>query len=167
MKKIVLIIGNSSSGKSTMAKDLSSLDSLTHLDLDTVAWLSSSPPTRKEKSESMALIDSFIQSHQRSVIEGCYGDLIEMVLPYADELIFLDTSKERCIQNAKSRPFEPHKYATKEAQDINLDMLIEWISSYETREDSLSKKYHERVFNEYSGVKRRIKTEVKIKNTIL
>jgi len=159
MKKIVLIVGNSSSGKTTLAKDLSSLDSLTHLDLDTVAWSSSSPPTRKDKSESMALIDSFIQSHQRSVIEGCYGDLIEMLLPYAGELIFLDTDIKRCIQNAKSRPFEPHKYESKETQDKNLDMLIEWISSYETREDSLSRKYHERVFNEYSGLKRRIKTE--------
>ena len=140
-----------------MAKDLSSLDSLTHLDLDTVAWLNSSAPTRKDKSESVALIDSFIQSHQRSVIEGCYGDLIEMLLPYADDLIYLDTRTERCIKNAQSRPFEPHKYESKKEQNQNLDMLIKWIKSYETRKDSLSKKYHEQIFNEYSGLKRRIK----------
>ena len=37
MEKI-LIFGNSSSGKSTLAKELSNQNNLTHLDLDTIAW---------------------------------------------------------------------------------------------------------------------------------
>ena len=30
-----------------------------------------------------------------------------------------------CIANAKQRSWEPHKYASKEAQDANLELLME------------------------------------------
>lgn len=59
-----------------------------------------------------------------------------------------------CISNAKNRPWEPHKYESKEAQDANLGMLIDWISQYEKREDVFSQAAHRKLYDEYRGTKR-------------
>ena len=48
-------------------------------------------------------------------------------------------SIEQCIENAKKRAWEPYQYSSKEAQEKNLPMLIDWIASYETRNDTFSK----------------------------
>ena len=153
MKKIV-IFGNSASGKSTLAKKLSALNNLKHLDLDSVAWQESILPKRKSIEDSEIEISQFTEKHKDWVIEGCYSDLLEIVIQRATEIIFLNLSIEACISNAKKRPWEPHKYKSKEAQDENLNMLINWISQYETRHDTFSKSAHESLFNSFIGPKK-------------
>lgn len=152
MRKIV-IFGNSGSGKSTLAKEFAESENLAHLDLDSVGWLPVSPPERKPINASRDDIETFIGANQGWVIEGCYSDLLEIVLPEASEVIFLNLSVDECIANAKNRPWEPHKYESKEAQDSNLNMLIEWISQYPERNDTFSKASHEALFNGYKGKK--------------
>ncbi|CAA0125600.1 Uncharacterised protein [BD1-7 clade bacterium] len=154
MKRVV-IFGNSGSGKSTLAKALCDKHGLAHFDLDTIAWEASQPPIRKPTDESTKTIESFVVEHRNWVIEGCYADLLDMVMPHASEIIFLDLPVEVCIANAKNRPWEPHKYASKEAQDANLDMLIDWISQYNTRGDEFSHTAHTRLFESYNGEKTR------------
>jgi hypothetical protein len=61
---------------------------------------------------------------------------------------------ESCIGNAKNRPWEPHKYPSKEAQDKNLSMLLNWISQYPEREDTFSKVAHENLYSGFKGSKR-------------
>ena len=114
MKKI-LIFGNSGSGKSTLAKELCNSYGLAHLDLDTLAWKLTSPPKRRALIESNLKINSFIDSNGGWVIEGCYSDLLEMAVPKSNEIIFMNLPIESCIANAKSRPWESHKYKSKEA----------------------------------------------------
>lgn len=152
MKKII-IFGNSSSGKSTLAKKICSDFNLAHLDLDTLAWLPTNPPQRRSLKESKLAILNFIKENKGWVIEGCYSDLIQISLQYSNELIFMNLPIKKCIFNAKNRPWEPHKYESKEAQDANLEMLIEWISSYNDRADTFSKAAHKKLFNQYEGVK--------------
>ncbi len=152
MKKIV-IFGNSASGKSTLARTLANRDGLAHLDLDTIAWQAVTPPERMPIEESLKLIQQFIQAERQWVVEGCYGDLLELLLPYASELVFLNLPVALCVENAKNRPWEPHKYESQAAQDANLAMLIAWITQYETRDDAFSKAYHERLFTNFSGTK--------------
>ena len=121
----VLIFGNSGSGKSTLAKELCDSESLAHLDLDTLAWEATVPPERRPLNESAEGIQIFIDSNDGWVIEGCYADLLEKALPFSNEIIFMNLPIETCILNAKNRNWEPHKYESKEAQDANLDMLID------------------------------------------
>ena len=156
VKKIV-IFGNSASGKSSLAKHLSELHQLAHLDLDTLAWLpiteKSPVPHRQSVDISVSEIDRFIKQNNQWVIEGCYSDLLTHTLKYCSEIIFLNLPVELCISNAKKRPWEPHKYKTKAEQDANLTMLVDWISQYEHRTDTFSKAAHEKLYNEFLGEK--------------
>ena len=152
MRKI-LIFGNSASGKSTLAKKLCASEDLSHLDLDTLAWTPTAPPERKPLRESGSEISNFINANEGWVIEGCYSDLLEMALPFSSEIIFISLPLESCIENAGNRPWEPHKYSSKEAQDKNLEMLIMWISQYAERDDTFSEGAHNRLYENFSGPK--------------
>lgn len=149
----VLIFGNSGSGKSTLAKWLAKEEGLAYLDLDTLAWLPSNPPERVPILESKDRIDEFVSSNDKWVIEGCYTDLLEFSSPKASEAIFMNLSIDQCIENAKSRSWEPHKYRNKEDQDKNLGMLIEWISQYRERDDVFSFHSHIEFYENFHGIK--------------
>ncbi|WP_394173899.1 hypothetical protein [Thalassotalea litorea] len=74
-------------------------------------------------------------------------------MAYADKAIFLNLSIEDCIDNAKQRPWEPHKYSSKLAQDENLPMLLDWIKDYESRTDTFSLASHQALYDSFSGEK--------------
>ncbi len=135
----ILIFGNSGSGKSTLAKKICTESVIPHLDLDTVAWLPTNPPERKSIPESYSEIQQFINRKDSWVIEGCYSDLLALLVSEADEIIYLNLSVEKCIENSINRPWEPDKYPSQEAQDANLSMLQNWIQDYTVRNDACSK----------------------------
>ena len=149
----VLIFGNSGSGKSTLAKTLAESERLSHLDLDVLAWLPTTPPQRAPLEESGEKIEMFIATNSCWVIEGCYADLLEIAAPQATELIYLDLPVEQCVQNAKKRPWEPHKYDSREAQDANLEMLIDWIRDYDCGQYCFSRSAHEHLYKCFAGPK--------------
>lgn len=94
-----------------------------------------------------------MESDSSWVIEGCYADLIEFVTASATEMIFLNPSTDDCVANARRRPWEPHKYPSKEAQDTNLEMLIGWIRAYPDRDDPCSLKSHLALYERFGGRK--------------
>jgi adenylate kinase family enzyme len=156
--KKVLIFGNSASGKSTLAKRLAASENMAHLDLDLLAWQPTNPPSRTPLVESTKLIDEFMQQHNTWVIEGCYTDLLTIAETHSTEVIFMNLPINDCITNAKNRPWEPHKYDSKELQDANLAMLIDWISQYELREDTFSKSAHLNFYQHYTVGKKQMFT---------
>lgn len=155
MRKI-LVFGNSGSGKSTLARNLCSAEGLSHLDLDTLAWQPLMPPARKPLQESAAAITSFINLCNGWVIEGCYADLLALALPFANEIIFMNLPVDACISNARNRPWEPHKYRSKQEQDNNLAMLVDWIARYPVRTDTFSQAAHIQLYEQYAGKKRMV-----------
>ncbi len=154
--KRIIIFGNSGSGKSTFAKHLASTLNIAHLDLDTLAWLPTEVPERAPIADSMQSINAFIRTQKNWVIEGCYSDLLAELTGHASELIFMDLPIAACVENARNRPWEPHKYPSKEAQDANLPMLIDWITDYTARSDTFSFAAHNALFGTYQGNKKRI-----------
>jgi adenylate kinase family enzyme len=149
----LVLIGNSGSGKTTLAGRLSSKHGLSHLDLDPLAWLPTKPPRRRPIAATREVVLSFVDSHGGWVIEGCYADLAAMVLPHCTQLVFLNPGVEACVEHARARPWEPHKYPSKEAQDANLGMLLRWIRDYPARDDELSLGAHRALFDGYAGEK--------------
>jgi adenylate kinase family enzyme len=148
-----VLIGNSGSGKSTLAARLAREGGLAHLDLDTLAWKPEKPPRRRPLADSTPAITSFMDANDRWVIEGCYADLAEAVLPRCTRLLFLNPGFDGCIANARARPWEPHKYASQQEQDANLEMLVGWIRDYDVRRDVFSLDSHRRLFDDFAGAK--------------
>ena len=156
MPRRYLVIGNSGSGKSTLARMLVRREGLAHLDLDTLAWLPGSPPERRPLEASLADIQQFMAGAPNWVIEGCYADLIEPLLPLANALRFLNPGVETCVSHCRLRPWEPQKYASAAEQDANLEFLVEWVRGYETRQGPLSLQAHRALFDAFQGDKQEL-----------
>jgi len=151
-----IIFGNSGSGKSTLAKSMAAEHQIAHLDLDSLAWQAMDPPSRKPLAESRQTIDVFMAANEAWVIEGCYAGILQWVSEHANQAIFMNLPVSLCQQNASKRPWEPHKYSSKAAQDANLPMLLDWIAAYVTRTDEFSYQAHRRLYNQFSGTKQQI-----------
>ena len=159
MSNKILIFGNSGSGKTTLANKISEEKDLPYLDLDTLAWKKENPTERRLIEDSENDIVEFINKHKCWVIEGCYSSLVTIAANYADNLIFLNPGIETCVNNCLNRPFEPHKYKSKEEQDKNLEMLVNWVKQYEVRDDEYSLIAHKTIFNSFKGVKKEITSQ--------
>jgi adenylate kinase family enzyme len=150
----IVIFGNSGSGKSTLAREKADQLGCAHFDLDTVAWDEGRrPPTRRSLPASEAAIDSFLAAHEHWIVEGCYADLLALVVPRCDELIFLNPGVAVCQANCRDRPLEPHKYRSPAEQDANLAMLLAWVAEYPRRTDEFSLQAHRRLFDAFDGRK--------------
>lgn len=149
----VAILGNSGSGKSTLAGWLAQAGRLAVLDLDSIAWEPDSPAVPRPNALAEADVARFCAAHPRWVVEGCYGNLIERALPFEPLLVFLNPGPEPCAAHCRSRPWEPHKYRSKEEQDAHLPFLLTWVAEYSTREGPTSLGAHRALFERYPGRK--------------
>lgn len=157
MRRIV-VFGNSGSGKSTLAKDHSHKYGLSHLDLDVLAWRGTNPATRRPLDESAADVKHFLDNNNNWVIEGCYSDLLGLVIVKASEVIFLNPGEETCVSNCRARPWEPHKYESPAEQNKNLGMLLDWVRQYSVRDDEFLLAAQQRLFSEFCGTKTEFKS---------
>ncbi|PKM25810.1 MAG: shikimate kinase [Gammaproteobacteria bacterium HGW-Gammaproteobacteria-13] len=151
----LILLGNAGSGKSTLSKKLIAREPAARLSLDEVAFHNGAE--RRPLEESIADVEKFIQSHNHWIIEGCYADIIEAIVHECDELIFLNPGIDTCIAHCRSRPWEPEKFNSRQEQDENLDNLIDWVKSYESRADEYGLSRHRRLYDSYSGKKRELK----------
>lgn len=151
--KKIAIVGNSGSGKSTLAKILANEDAFVTLDLDTIAWEPNQIAVPREMNAQLTDVQSFCAANDAWVIEGCYASLIAASLSFEPYLVVLDPGCEQCLANCNSRPWEAHKYASKDEQDSKLEYLLQWVRAYYTRSDDMSLTAHRNVFDTYTGPK--------------
>lgn len=157
----IVILGNSGSGKSTLARWLGARGDASVLDLDTVAWEPGQIAVAREPAAAAADVRSFCNARDRWVVEGCYGSLARVALaPVAPArrplLIFLDPGLETCLAHCRARPWEPHKYASRQEQDARLAALLEWVRGYDTRAGDLGRADHVALFDAYAGPRLRL-----------
>jgi adenylate kinase family enzyme len=150
----LLVFGNSGSGKSTLAGRLRAAHGLPHLDLDTIVWEPGQVAVQRAPEAISDALDDFIRANEGWVIEGCYGDLVQAASAHCTGMIFLNPGLAACLANNRRRPWEPHKYASKEAQDAMLANLQAWVAGYYLRDDEWSYRAHRRVFDGFAGSKR-------------
>lgn len=148
----VIVLGNAGAGKSTLARRLIADRDVPCLSLDDIAW--SDVAVRKPLAESLHELDEFIRFNSEWVLEGCYGDLVEAALPHCSELRFLNPGVEVCVAHCLSRPWEPDKFSSPEEQEAMLNMLVQWVREYETRDDEFGLKRHRKIFDGFAGFKR-------------
>lgn len=148
----IVILGNSGSGKTTMARALAAEHGIPHLDVDLIAW--TSPGVRKPLADSVAEMEAFVAANPGWVMEGSYADLAAAALPHCTELRFLNPGVEACVAHCRARPWEREKYASREEQDAMLEFLVAWVRQYPTRDDEYSLHAHRAVFDAFAGPKR-------------
>lgn len=152
----VAVIGNSGSGKSTLASWISSRFEVPSFDLDTAAWVPGQVAVARPASEAAADVRSFCSSHDAWVVEGCYTGLINVALEFSPLLLFMNPGAERCLENCLLRPWEPHKYRSKQEQDTHLEFLLAWVREYYSRNDDMSLAAHRECFEKYAWKKREL-----------
>lgn len=150
----LLVFGNSGSGKSTLAKELALAHQLAHLDLDAIVWEPGKVGIQRPSEAISASLAAFLSGHDQWVIEGCYGELVAAASQHCTELVFLNPGLETCLEHNRKRPWEPHKYASKEAQDAMLENLQAWVAGYYERNDQWSYHAHRQIFDSFAGRKR-------------
>lgn len=153
----VLILGNSGSGKSTLAARLGAELAAPVLDLDTLVWAPRRIAVARPVADVRRDLRDFCTRREAWIVEGCYGDLADVVLDGRTELILLDPGEEACVARCRARPWEPHKYATKEEQDARLEFLLTWVRDYYHRDGPLSLRGHRAIFAAYAGPKQELK----------
>ncbi len=150
----LIILGNAGSGKTTFSRRLLAGHPAARLSLDEVAF--DGGIERRPLHDSIADVRRFIAANEHWIIEGCYADILESVLPLCDELVFLNPGMETCIAHCRARPWEPDKFASSEAQNEHLENLIDWVRTYETRDDEYGLRSHRRLFDVFKGKKREL-----------
>jgi adenylate kinase family enzyme len=149
----IAIFGNSGSGKSTFARRLAARHGVAMLELDSIVWEPNKIAVVRPREAILTDLGTFLAAHGSWVVEGCYGELVEVVLPRCTDVYFLNPGLAVCLENNRRRPWEPHKYKSSEAQDSMLANLLTWVEEYYTRDDQWSLRYHRRLFDAYTGKK--------------
>ena len=152
----IAIVGNSGSGKSTLARRLAGQHGLAVLDLDTVAWEPGQIAVPRPPADAVADVLAFCRGHERWVVEGCYAGLVSAALASMPMLVFLEPGIDACLANGRARPWEPHKYASKDQQDEKLGFLLSWVRAYYQRDNDYSFMAHQALFDAYAGPKEKL-----------
>lgn len=149
----VAILGNSGSGKSTVARWLAARTGAALLDLDTVAWEPDQTAVPRATEAAKSDVRAFCNSHERWVVEGCYAGLIAVALESSPLLLFMSPGESQCLANCRSRPWEAHKYASRAEQDEHLAFLLGWVKEYYSRTGDMSLAGHRECFEGYAGTR--------------
>jgi adenylate kinase family enzyme len=152
----VAILGNSGSGKSTLARALAARSNAALLDLDTIAWEPGKIAVARSIEAASADVRAFCSGEPRWVLEGCYASLVAVALEFRPCLIFLNPGMAQCLANCRARPWESHKYASKQQQDERLEFLLTWVREYYSRDGDMSLAGHRACFDTYSGPRQEV-----------
>ena len=83
-----ILLGNAGAGKSTLAGKWMAGTPAARLSLDEVAFAGSAE--RRPLADSIADARRFVRAHGSWIVEGCYADIVEALLPECEELVFLN-----------------------------------------------------------------------------
>lgn len=142
----IIVLGNSGSGKSWIAKNLASAMNSEWIDLDTIHWEPGGYGVARDRLVSLQMAKQHAENN-KWVIEGIYGWIIEEIQIHATYLVWLKINELECIENIKSRGIRGN------GTEESFSALLNWAGSYKTRTGSSSFDGHQAIFNKFSGNK--------------
>ena len=154
--KRILIFGNSGSGKSWLAREISNRENLLEVNLDSIFWVPGGFSQKRTEKEVAQKIED-IKSRQSWVVEGVFGNLVSEFISQATEVIFLDFKWSECKRNLINRGSESAKQLDSNLAEVKFRELLEWASKYDSRESMNSYSFHNDLYSSFQGLKYRIK----------
>lgn len=147
-----VIIGNSGSGKSHLAKSLASLHPSPVIHLDRIFWMPGGFNEKKSKDEMIREVEQK-RKENSWIVEGVFGELAGLFLPRAQRLIYLEMDWATCQSGLKLRGSESSRQLDPVKAEENFSKLLLWAEQYWTRRDLRSAAGHLRLFSEFAGSK--------------
>lgn len=148
----ILIIGNSGSGKSWLASQLSERLGVKEVSLDSIHWEVGG--YNQKRPQSLVDVDvSILCAETTWIVEGVFGHLAEQFIDSTDTLIFLDLDWSQCKKSLLARGSESSKQLDCDLAEENFQKLLSWASDYSSRESKSSRGFHNQLFNAFSGQK--------------
>jgi adenylate kinase family enzyme len=131
------ILGLSGSGKTTFAKELSQITSISSYDLDEVFWKKqgTSYEKREEETRRKVLDDIILQDNW--ILEGVYYSWLEESFQKSDWIIYLDVKEKVCKRRIWRRYFL-HKLGLQKGKKdtfTSTKHLVEWMENYHLNND--------------------------------
>lgn len=154
MKRIV-IIGNSGSGKTVLARAWSATSGIPVVHLDEIFWLPGGFNRKRPADEVDAMI-RMEATKEEWISEGVFGDLAEKLLPRATHLVWLDLPWEECRNGLLQRGSESSNQLDPVDAEENFRKLLQWAEGYQERTGSCSHAGHRLLYEGFSGAKTRI-----------
>lgn len=152
-----IILGNSGSGKTWLARKLSSNFSIPVIHFDEIFWEPGGFEKPREAKEVQNLI---LQSkHLDSwIAEGVFGHIAEYYLKDTQSIIWLDLPWETCLNRLNTRTTKSTTHMGREESEIGLKELITWASQYYERKSKSSYYGHYQIYSNF------LKTKIRLKN---
>lgn len=156
-----VVIGNSGSGKSWLAKRLGERTSTQTIHLDEIFWLPGGFNEKRSPSEVQNLVDSK-KVETDWIVEGVFGDLASQFLSSAQNLIWLDFPWNVCKQRLEGRGSESKAHMGRVQSEQGFRELIRWAEGYYFRSGSCSRTTHLGLFESFTGERILLATEVQV-----
>ena len=145
-----IIIGNSGSGKTWLAKRLARGGDTPILHLDDLFW----EPGGFDRKRGAEELDRLIEKSKDTaswIVEGVFGELAERYFTDAEMLIWLDIPWEICKTRLLARGAESKRHLGRAQSEEGLKRLIDWASHYHDRSDLRSLIGHRSLMEKFSS----------------
>jgi adenylate kinase family enzyme len=149
-KQRTVIVGNSGSGKSALARRLAALADVPAIDLDALHWEGDGYGVKRDEAVARAMVHE-IAAQPGWAIEGVYGWLAEIAIPRATTLIWLDLPWSVCRERLLARG------QRRGGTDADFAKLMTWAETYWERQSPSSFSGHLRLFENFAGSKLRLR----------
>lgn len=151
----VAIIGNTGSGKSFLARELQKRYQVPCLKLDDIFWSGSSYNVKRPLDEVETLLNEF-SSQENWIIEGVYGEFMEMIFEKTSIFIWLDIEWKICKESLLQRAEQQQN------RSANFHELLDYASKYWERNNKRSFIFHQNLFESFKGEKYRFVNRLEV-----
>lgn len=161
----MIIVGNSGSGKTWLAKKLANIDGSPVIHLDHIFW----EPGGFEKPRPSEVVTKMIdisKSQKSWIAEGIFGELAERFIECAQYFVWLDTDWPICRDRLLNRGSESKRHMGRKESEEGLRQLVEWASQYYERKNERSYEGHKKLMNGFHGQKIYLNSEADVANFI-